>query len=459
MEVEILKSGHGAAEITVNKSKMLAVTTNLNSKIYKQISRQELLSEPGILIMDGVSKKWVSTESLEYNGKLIFPGPFHSGNTLADIDLSIDILLNLAIAFQTIIRENIPVTGFYPPGIFIPTDGGTLIFPPTLIGYMTNQLSESESIMFWQPYNHPDTQGEVQFSFILGVLAYKLLTDNLPYSGKTLIEIREKMRTSKPVEVEHLKPGIDNNISTLINNALSLEKVKLEDWTKQLKLWIKRGAITSTISKNQHLQMQESAVKKQGKRQKQFKRKQFFSRNWKTVTAIIAAVVFAVSFSIGPIQNAMEPPITAGMSAEEVVSTYYNGIIDMDVETMEDCVEKGIGKSDINEVTQLFVISRVRTGYEGKSGLISAQDWNDGVITTINPDEQVYGIADLEITKSDNFTFYADYIRWYPNIPEDTDSNEILLPTKIFVKDLLTLEKVKDVWIIVNLIRETRAGR
>ena len=456
MEVTVIKSGNGAAEITVNEKKLLAVTTSLNSKIYKQISRQELLSEPGLMIRDGISAKWECTESIEYEGILIFPGPHYEGRTLADIDPDIDILLSLAITFQTIIRENIPVADFYPPGIFIPTGGGILFFPPHLINYITSQLPESESIKFRQPFNHPDAHGEEQFSFILGVLAYKLLTGKLPYTGISITEIREKMRTSRPVEVQLLKPGIDNNIFTLINNALTLNDVKLEDWTKQLKLWQKRGAINTIIGETEHLQIQKSAEKKQTKRQKQFERKQFFSRNWKTLAAAVAVLVLVISFSIQPIKNVLEPPVTTGMSAVEVVGAYYSAIIDMDVEIIEDCVDKGVGKSDIQEVTQLYVISKVRTGYEGKSGLISAQDWSDGMITKLDPGEQVYGIANLEITQSDNSLFYADYVRWFPNIPDGADSREILPPTKAYVRDILTLEKVKDVWIIINLERETR---
>jgi hypothetical protein len=38
MEVKIVKTGTGTAEITVNGNKKLAVKTNLTSKIYKQIS-------------------------------------------------------------------------------------------------------------------------------------------------------------------------------------------------------------------------------------------------------------------------------------------------------------------------------------------------------------------------------------------------------------------------------------
>ncbi|MCK5154261.1 MAG: hypothetical protein KAQ93_07875, partial [Spirochaetales bacterium] len=269
MKAEVIKSGNGAAEITVNGSKKLAILTTLSSKIYKQISRQELLSEPGIIIKDGISAKWECTESIEHKGKLIFPGPYYSGQTLADIDPDIETLLNLAIAFQAITKKNIPVTGFYTPGIFIPEDGSILIFPPKLINYITSQLSESESINFWQPYNHPDASGNLQFSFTLGVLAYKLLSGNLPYTGIEITEIREKMRTSKPVDIKLLKPGINNSIAALINKALSLKEVKLEDWIKDLKLW-KLGGAVSVISEEAHLQIQKVAEKKQKQRQKQF---------------------------------------------------------------------------------------------------------------------------------------------------------------------------------------------
>ncbi len=454
MEIEIIKPGNGASVISVDGNKKLAVTTNLVSKIYKQISRQELLSKSGFLIKEGISTKWVSTESLELKGKLIFPGPYYEGRTLADTDLDIDILLKLAAAFQTIIKENIPVSGYYLPGIFIQTDGGVLIFPPSLINYITSQLSEEENIEYWQPFNHPDISGEMQFSFTLGVLAYNILTKELPFTGTSLTEIREKMRSSKPVAIELLAPGINKNIAAVINRSFSSTDVNLEEWIKILKLWKNEGSITN-ISNEEKVQIKKNASKKQSKRKKQFERKQFYSRNWKTIGIIIAVLVFIVSFSIGPIKNALEPPITTGMSAEEVVDTYYRAIIDMDVEIMEDCVDKGIGKNDINEVTQLFVISRVRKGYEGTSGLVSASDWNDGIITNLEPGEQVYGIADLTVTGSVDHIFYADYIKWYPNIQDDTESMVVLPPTKVFIRDIITMGKLKDVWRIISLERKT----
>lgn len=454
MEVIILKSGTGAVELTVNGEKKLAVTSNLKSKIYKQISREDLLSEPGLIIKNKKTEPWECTDSLEYDGKLIFPGPYYEGNTLADIDLTIEIIFNLANVFQVFINENIPLEVLYLPGIFILNDGGVLIPPPLLVNYICSQLSENENMNFLQPYNHPDKQGETLFSFILGVLAYKLLTKELPYFGNSITEIREKMRSSKPVEVEYLKPGIKKSLAVLINQSFSLKDINIVDWINQLQLWKEEGAI-DPINPEEHLHLQKSATKKQNKRQKQFERKQFFSHNWKTITVITAVLASIISFSIGPIKNAMEPPITTGMTAEEVVETYYRGILDMDVEIMEDCIIKAAGKNDINEVTQLYVISKVRTGYEGKSGLISAQDWNDGVITTLEPGEQVYGIANLTLDKIDNSSFQANYIRWYPNIPEDAESEKILPPIKIYVKDILTLEKVKEVWVINNLTRET----
>lgn len=455
MELTIIKSGNGTAEVVVNGSKMLAVTTRLGSKIYKQISRQKLLSEPGILIRGGKAERWESTESIEHEGKLLFTGPAYEGETLADTDLNIEILLNIAIAFQTIIQEKIPVSGFYLPGIFILTGGGILIFPPSLINFITNQLSDNESMEFWQPYNHPEAEEKLQFPFILAVLAYKLLTGNLPYTGSSITEIREKMRKSRPVGLELLKPGINKDIAGIIDHSFSLKDVKLSDWISLLQLWKKEGAIKA-VNEAELLQTQKIAVKKKNRRQKHFETSQFFSQNWKTFAVVLIVFTFVVSFSIQPIKNAMEPPYTIGMTADEVIATYYNAIIDMNIEIMEDCVNKGVGKSDIKEVTQIFVISRVRTGYEGKSGLISAQDWNDGIITVITPGEQVYGIADVEIVQLNDRTFYANYIRLYPNINNDSDSNIILPPTKTYIKDTLTLEKVKNIWIINSLERETR---
>jgi len=458
LEISILKQGTGAAEFTLKGTKLLAVTTNLNSKIYKQISRQNLLSKPGLLINNGTIEKWECTESIEYNGKLIFPGPFFPGKTLADTNINTDILLNMATAFKIIISEDIPVTGYYPPGIFILTDGGVLLFPPNLINYITSQLSEEEGIKLWQPYNHPDAENVTQFSFILGALAYKLLTKELPFTGTSITEIREKMRSSRSVDIELLVPGIKKNIADLINRALSLKAVKINEWTDILQAW-KKDSPLNVINEKERLKLQKTAIIIKTKRENLFKRKQFFSRNWKVMVTIAAVFVFIVSFAIQPIRNAMEPPITTGMSAEEVVETYYKAIMDMDVEIMEDCVKKGVAKNDINEVTQLFVISRVRKGYEGTSGLVSAKDWNNGVITKLEQGEQIYGIANLVVTPSGNLTYDADYIRWYPNIPDDAYLDTVLPPIKVYVKDILTLEKEKDVWIIVNLERNTEESK
>ena len=99
------------------------------------------------------------------------------------------------------------------------------------------------------------------------------------------------------------------------------------------------------------------------------------------------------------------------------------------------------------------VISRVRSGYEGKTGLVSAQEWNDGLITELQPGDHVFGIADLKIKSINNSTFTAEYIKWIPVISDDPDSIEIMPPEKVIVKDILTLELKKEVWIITSLDR------
>ena len=190
--------------------------------------------------------------------------------------------------------------------------------------------------------------------------------------------------------------------------------------------------------------------------ERKFNRYQFFSRNWKTIGIILIVFIVLTLFSLGPIKNARKPPATLNMDATEVVNFYYQSYSDMNTENMEDCLKKGVGKKDINETTQLYVISKVRTGYEGKSGLVSAQDWSDGMITELKEGEQIAGIANLKVTYLGDSTFQANYIRWFSEPLSENDSTGILKPKKVIYTDTLTLDKIKDVWTIVKLERNTK---
>jgi len=454
LNIKTISKGTGSAQIEVNNIKKLAVTSNLTSKIYKQISIHDLLSEPGLLIQNNGVSNWVCTESLEKENKLIFPGPFYEGKTLADTNLNIEILINLVSAFKIIIKDSLPVTGIYTPGIFILTDNSILFFPPNLINYIKKQLNDNESMKYWQPYNHPDTTEKTQFSFAIAVLSYKLLTGKLPYTGNSLQELREKMRISKAVDIKLMAPGIYENIADIINKSLSLEEADPDRWIQVLTEWKEQGP-TKQIYKAEFENIKKIAEKKQEQLERKFNRYQFFSRNWKTIGIILIVFIVLTLFSLGPIKNAMKPPVTLNMDATEVVNFYYQSYSDMNTEDMEDCLKKGVGKKDINETTQLYVISKVRTGYEGKSGLVSAQDWSDGTITELKEGDQIAGIANLKVTYLGNSTFQANYIRWFTESGSENDSTEISKPKKVIYTDTLTLEKIKDVWTIVKLERNT----
>ncbi len=455
LDIKTISKGTGSTQIEVNNIKRLAVTSNLTSKIYKQISIHDLLSKPGLLIQNNGVSNWVCTESLEIDGKLVFPGQFYEGKTLADTDLNIDILINLVSAFQMIIKENLPVNDIYTPGIFILNDNSILFFPPNLINYIIKQLTDQESMEYWQLYNHPNNSVKEQFSFAIAVLSFKLLTGELPYTGNSLLELREKMRSSKAIDIKLLLPGINANIAELVNSSLSLKEVDLTRWEHALEEWKKQGP-TKKITNEEYQNIKKIADKKRKQLKNKFNRQRFLSRNWKTIGIILIVFTVLTLFSLGPIKNAMKPPVTLNMDATEVVNFYYQSYSDMNTENMEDCLKKGVGKKDINETTQLYVISKVRTGYEGKSGLVSAQDWSDGMITELKEGEQIAGIANLKVTYLGDSTFQANYIRWFSEPLSENDSTGILKPKKVIYTDTLTLDKIKDVWTIVKLERNTK---
>ena len=76
----------------------------------------------------------------------------------------------------------------------------------------------------------------------------------------------------------------------------------------------------------------------------------------------------------------------------------------------------------ISEATNLFVITRVRKGYEGSSGYLSAQQWIDQGKPKLKPGESVYGVANVHITKVGEGVYTVSYQKWQP--AQIGDSNQ-----------------------------------
>ncbi|MFQ3547707.1 MAG: hypothetical protein SNJ56_05160 [Termitinemataceae bacterium] len=99
------------------------------------------------------------------------------------------------------------------------------------------------------------------------------------------------------------------------------------------------------------------------------------------------------------ISDQQQKPTTRGLEPEAVVELYYRSFNTLDHQTMEACVQKGIGKQDIEGVINFFVISRVREAYERKTSIIDPETYRREYerLEKLPPGLTVFGIADMQI--------------------------------------------------------------
>jgi hypothetical protein len=100
-----------------------------------------------------------------------------------------------------------------------------------------------------------------------------------------------------------------------------------------------------------------------------------------------------------------------------VVEAYLQGFNSLDHALMEDCTVEGAGKQAIREVINIYVLSRVTMGYEGRSNILRADEWDQRGRPPLTPPETVFGITDLELRRirgEPEPVFEATYTRWAP---------------------------------------------
>jgi hypothetical protein len=143
---------------------------------------------------------------------------------------------------------------------------------------------------------------------------------------------------------------------------------------------------------------------------------------------------------------------------------------------MEACVFKKAGKGDIEMVTNLFVMDKVRSAYETSmiSNIIPAEKWlESGAEPTVL---QVFGVSDLNFSRlrgdenGDEIHYRVSYILWVPagfGSPTDAESvdspsldeanayaePEPSLPRGYPYTDEIILMRVKGNWRITEINR------
>lgn len=453
MDFNVKSRTTGAVIIDSPEKSYLAIDSGLKNRSFVGVDTSKLQSLPGLIVADGEISNWKLDGVTEIDGKTVFYGPVLEGRTLASAELTPYVLLKITKALHTIKDRNFPVRQFSLSSVYLCDDDSVLFFPPRLMEFLNNHRTRKDSMEMIEPWNSPGLGGDAGRSFTIAALAYKILTGHIPFPGEDEEEIEKlisKKSYSSPLLAE---PKLDDHFVKLMDDSFA-GKGTLGLWRDMLGKWISKGIEKENLAEDEIQSIREFEEKRESRRLKGLSAGSFFNRN--SAKLIAGAVVLAILGLIiqAPLSKYLAPPATEGMSQKEVVELYYSCFTTLDTEVLEDTITSKAGKGDINEISTIYVTTRVRTSYEGTTGMVQPEQWIAEGMNPVPPGVQIWGISDLKIRAAGTDMFEATYIKWTPAIVQDIDSTEPRLPVGSLVRDRLHLSVKKDAWIIDQLQRE-----
>jgi len=452
MDFKIISKTEGAAVIDNGINKFLAINSGLKNKAFVGVDTSKLQSLPGLIIENGEIHNWKLEGITEIDGITYYFGPYLEGKTLPELDLNPHILLELTAALHIIKDRKFPVRQFSLSSVFCTDDGRILFFPPHLMDFLNTHRKRQNSLKMIEPWNNPKLGGNEGRSFTIAALAYKSLTGEIPFAGESEEDIDKlisKKNYRSPLMVE---PLLKKEIYSLIDDSFD-GKGTLRLWRDVLTSWKSDGAIDRSLSMKDKEDIVTAQRKVDQKRIQRAKVSDFFFKNKTKLIVAIAVLASIGAILQAPISKYLEPPVTMGMSQKDVINLYYLSYKNLDTEKIEDCITSKAGKGDINEISTIYVTSKVRTSYEGNSGLVDPEQWiADGRKPQL-PGVQVWGISDLVIKRLSDDTFEANYTKWQPPPSDDIEDTSAKLPVSTKIKDTLHLSIIDDAWKIDQLDR------
>jgi hypothetical protein len=175
----------------------------------------------------------------------------------------------------------------------------------------------------------------------------------------------------------------------------------------------------------------------------------------------VLVVLGSVAASI--LSNVLAPRVTRGYGPQKVVETFYGSMNTLDHMTMEDCVVDKAGQGEVNESMNLFVMSRMTVGYEGKSYIVNAAEWDKEKRPQLSADKTLYGAIVREVREEAGApkpVYLVSYQKWAPQ-PEEGGNDEQSTGSYGYDRiDRVRLRMDKGDWVIyrIDRVASTPAG-
>lgn len=430
--MELTQLADGLVRIERSGRTYLGITTYIPGGRFGLTKLTTQAREDGWLVHNAAVSRWKIAGLTQLGGHVYLYGDFVPARTLSEI-LRLDwehllpYLIRLVRSLRAAESQGAEIGPWHTRSILFCNDGAVLFLPGSLTQLVTEQQSATDRMEFTQVYAHPDRDDQQNHSFALAVICYRALTGEFPFAAANEEELREAMRTRQPLEAALRAPEVSPEVSAVLQSVLNpqqSEALSLDRWHELLTGWRSNG-VYRHLTDQQRFEIRAQAVTVERKRSRSYRRRDYWRRNWKKITTIALIVTLVGSVPGTMLRNWLQPRATAGMQSDEVVEAFYRSINRFDHSTMEDAVIDGAGRQEIREVTNLFVMSRMRLAVEMQTGFIDAQQWRSAADDTIPEGTIPYGVAELQIQPRYEAEQEAEYlVRYEKWMPGDVEALE-----------------------------------
>lgn len=467
--MDVSQMSDGLVRISKDEQTYLGIVTYLKSNNFAVTRLTSQKRSNGYIVRDDRIETWQPSGFTEHGGRVLLYGPQQEGRTLSEIltvesENTLPYLSRLARALEQLKNNDIAAPLMHTRAIVFLSDGALFFLPREIMWTITTHQSLEDRMEFHDLFNHPDLSAEQNCSFALAVLLYYSLTGEYPFTADSDDELRNLMRNQVVTKPIYLVPEVRADISDFLTSIFESPRTNvppMSEWVGRFHSWIQEGTHRD-IDEEQRLDIVAKATTAREQKEKSYRRREFFRKN-RVRIAIIALIVVVVGTIPGTmIYRSLQPRSIAGLPPAEVVKTFYQSVNEFDHMTMEDATVDGAGGDLVREVTNLYVMSRMRMSVELQSGFINAEKWRREGMPEIAADQTVYGIANLTVqpgnaSGENQRVFLAEYEKWQPEvnrsgeIPDPTErQSRVIGFTRV---DRLHLRRDRDSWVIYRLER------
>ena len=462
----------------------LCFDTGLNARAFAQTKSAHIVTQPGWKVTpDGKVELWKLEGVVEQEGSMLIWGKDFDGEMLSDIISDNNRKEEALDALRCWIKARILLTDKkevaiplhpYPIGALIDSQG-VILFPPSELIELLFKDEESEK---WRlgavRWLHPDLKEDISATFAAGTMAYCIFSGSAPFNNENIDILRQDLRDGVFTPIKLAVPGIDDRLAELITGAIEpftkkSSGKKLPTRIDELGMYlgyVKSASVNAYIQpvseeKRKAITLELDKFKK--RQVVSVKTKRFIVRNTTYITLLAIILTFVGILAGTWIESHLNRPTTKGMTPKDVVAAYYSAMGYLDHIFMEASVMNRAGRDDIELVTKMAAVTRIRRAHESNPPMvISAQTWLDsGGAPSL---DQIFGVSDLKmefIGYNDEETeafFRVSYRFWFPYVDENAANIDFVpqaaLPVSWATTDTLRLVFQRNMWRIAEINRD-----